>query len=166
MLVASNNSIAEQRAQASNLPAKLFDFTPSQKEYWFEPSLPQWLPEMRDNPPLGYHGLSIMPLIGYITSNQMGPRFPEGCGVMLAPVCECKNLVIGKVYTYNQRNAKSGEWEMTIGRLVEIGSNYLVVAADNPSPGRAKHTIWPLRDKEQEAVWDVREVTHYVSYPW
>lgn len=152
-------------AQHLGYPSFLLGFTPSDKAYWQEPGLPWWTPELRDNPPLGYNGLSILPFTGWIEGSRMAPRFPKGCAVMLVPVYRRENLVVGKVYTYSYRNEASSELEMTIGRLVKIGGNYLEVAADNPSPDAASRTIWLLRDNKEQAVWDVREVSHYVSYP-
>jgi hypothetical protein len=154
-----------EEAQQLGFPSSLFGFTPEQREYWQEPGLPWWTPEMRDNPPLGYNGLSKVPYTAYLGGHRMAPRFPKGCGVMLAPVFDRKHLVLGKVYTYSYRDAESGQLEMTIGRLVRIGGNNLEVICDNPSPDEPNRTIWLLRDDEAQAVWDVREVTHYVSYP-
>jgi hypothetical protein len=155
----------EQRAEALGLPATLFGFTPSQGQYWREPGLPWWTPELRDKPFLDYQGKPILPLTAWVQGNSMAPRFPDLSGVIVMPVGERKNLVIGKVYTYSYRNAESGELEMTFGRLKKIAGNYLEVAADNPSPDEAHPTIWLLREDEKEAVWDVREVTHYINYP-
>jgi hypothetical protein len=155
----------EQQAARLGLPSTLFGFTPNERGYWNETDLPWWTPEMRDNPPLDYQGNTIVPFTAWIGGDRMAPRFPAGAGVMLSPVFDRKNLVLGKVYTYSYRDAESGELEMTIGRLVKICGNYLEVAPDNPGPGCADRTIWLLREDEQKAVWDVREVTHYVSYP-
>jgi hypothetical protein len=155
----------EQEAARLGFPASLFGFTPQQKEYWQEPSLPWWTEQLRANPPVGYNGEPKVPFTAYIQGNRMGPRFPNGCAVMLAPTFERKHLVIGKVYTYSYRDAESGEMEMCIGRLVKIGGNHLEVTSDISSLGDPDRAIWLLRDDEAQAVWDVREVTHYVSYP-
>jgi hypothetical protein len=152
-------------AQQLGYPSHLFGFTPEQKAYWQEPGLPWWTAELRDNPPLGYNGLTIVPFTAYVESDRMAPRFPKGCAVMLVPVYGRENLVLGKVYTYSYQDGESGELAMTIGRLIKIGGNYLEVAADSPSPDEADRTIWLLRDNEAQAAWDVREVSHYVSYP-
>jgi hypothetical protein len=160
-VAAESLATATERAHALGLPATLFGFTPEQKEYWAEPGLPWLTFELRDNPPLNYSGLSSIPCLGDVTGNHMAPRFPKGCAVNMMPVCEKKNLVVGRVYTYRYQNQKSKEWEWEIGRLVKIEGNYLEVKADNnPTP-----SIWLLRDEEREAVWDVWEVTHYASYP-
>jgi hypothetical protein len=155
---------ATKRAHALGLPPTLFGFTPEQKEYWHEPGLPWLTSKMyadHEKMPLGYQGFRALLSIGYMGSNNMAPRFPKGCGVQTMPVCEKKNLVVGRVYTYRYQNQASQEWEWEIGRLVKIGGNYLEAKADNhPTP-----RIWLLRDEEREAVWDVWEVTHYASYP-
>jgi hypothetical protein len=153
------------QAAALGLPALLQGLTPAQDGYWYESGLPWWTEALRENPPLDYRGYPLLPFTAWIEGNRMAPRFPDGTGVMLAPVGERKNLVLGKVYTYTYQDSKTGEQAMTMGRLVKIGGNYLEVVIDNPCPTEADRTIWLLRDNEQEAVWDVREVTHYVSYP-
>jgi hypothetical protein len=152
-------------AQYLGYPSSLFGFTPTDAAYWYEPGLPWWTPELRDNLPLDYQGNPVLPFIAHVEGHRMAPRFPEGCGVMLVPVFERKNLIVGKAYTYSYLNEESGELEMTIGRLVKIGGNHLEVAPDNPGPNAASRAIWLLRDNEAQAVWDVREVSHYVSYP-
>jgi len=128
-------------AQHLGYPSALFDFTPQQKEYWAEPGLPWWTPELRDTPPLGYNGFPILPFTAYIESERMAPRFPKGCAVMLVPVYGRENLVLGKVYTYAYRDSESGELAMTTGRLAKLGGNYLEVVVDNPSPDEADRTI-------------------------
>jgi hypothetical protein len=152
---------ATERAHALGLPATLFGFTPEQKEYWHEPGLPWFTTDMYDNPPLGYNGLSTIPHFGNMAADNMAPRFPKGCSVNTRAVHEKKNLVVGRVYTYHYQDTQTGAWRREMGRLVKIGSNYLEVKADNcPTPSQ-----WLLREDEQQAVWDVNEVTHYASYP-
>ena len=153
------------QAAALGYPAAVLGFTPEQRQYWHEPGLPWWTEELRENPPLGYNGHSILPFTAHIEGQRMAPRFPAGCAVMLVPVYAKQNLVLGKVYTYSYRNAESGELEMTIGRLLKIGGNCLEVTADSLGPDDADRAIWLLREEEREAVWDVREVAYYVSYP-
>jgi len=139
----------------------LFGLTPNDPGYWHEPGLPWFTSEMYSNPPCNYNGVSSVPHFGFLESDHMAPRFPRGCGVNLMPVCDRKHLVVGRVYVYRRENAATGEWVMSIGRLVEIGGNYLEVKADNhPTP-----SIWPLQEAEREAVWNVQEVSHYASYP-
>jgi hypothetical protein len=155
-------------AQHLGYPSSLFGFTPQQKQYWQEPGLP-WLTQgqlnFTDPMPLDYRGHQALLAIGYMGGNSMAPRFPKGCAVQSAPVWDKANLVLGRVYVYCFRQGTAQDWTYQMGRLVKIGGNYLEVAADNPSPDEADHTIWLLRDNEHEAVWDVREVTHYASYP-
>lgn len=153
------------QAVALGYPATLFGFTPQDAAYWREPGLPYWTEALRDNPPLDYRGTPHRPYTAWIEGERMAPRFPAGAGVKLTPVGERQRLVLGRVYTYTYRSQATGLVEMTMGRLVNIGGNYLEVAADNPSPDEADRTIWLLRDNEHEAVWDVHEVSYYVSYP-
>jgi len=155
----------EQVAAERGYPSHCFGYFPNEAAYWREPGLPWWTEALRDNPPLDYRGQPMLPFTAWVEGERMAPRFPAHTGVMLVPVFEKANLVLGKVYTYQYSDSETGEQAMTIGRLVKIGGNYLEVAADNPRPVDANRTIWLLRDTEQEAVWDVREVTHYVSYP-
>lgn len=154
-----------QVAAQRGYPSALFGFTPAQRGYWFEPGLPFWTEALRQHPPLDYRGNPLLPFVAQIAGERMAPRFAAGVRVMLVPVFERKNLVVGKVYTYSYRNEATGELEMMLGRLVKIGGNYLEVAPDNPGPDEADRTIWLLREQESEAVWDVREVSHYVDYP-
>ena len=154
-----------QVAAERGYPSHLFGFTPQDAAYWREPGLAFWTEALRQNPPLDYQGNPRLGYTAWIEGNSMAPRFPAGTGVQLTPVYERKNLVLGKVYTYAYREGETGHVEMTMGRLVKIGGNYLEVAADNPQAGEADRTIWLLREDEREAVWDVREVSHYVSYP-
>jgi hypothetical protein len=164
LVAAKSLATATERARALGLPSTLFDFTPEQKGYWFEPGLPWLTSEMRADPekmPLSYRGHRVLLSIGYMGGDNMAPRFPKGCGVQTMPVCDKDKLIVGRVYTYRYQNQKSKEWEWEIGRLMKIEGNYLEVKADNnPTP-----SIWLLRDEEREAAWDVWEVTHYVSYP-
>jgi hypothetical protein len=147
------------QAAALGYPATLFGCTPEQHEYWVEPGLPLLTPELRKDFPLGYNGLPALPMLAHLQGNDMGPRFPDGCGVVIVAVYELKNLVLGRVYTYSFRNLETGYREMAIGRLTKIGGNYLEVKADNhPTPSR-----WLLREEPGQAVWDVHEVTHYAS---
>jgi hypothetical protein len=151
-----------QEAQQLGFPSTLFGFTPEQKAYWHEPGLPWLTQEIWDNPPLGHNGYRLIWHYGVLAGNHMAPRFPKGCMVNMAPVCDKKNLVVGKVYAYSWRDTTTGEWQYQIGRLEYIGGNYLEARADNqPEIG----LIWQLREDEREAVWDVQEITHYASYP-
>jgi hypothetical protein len=160
-VVASPLSTATTRAQVLGLPATLFGFTPDNSAYWLEPGLPWLTPTMYDNMPLGYDGHPVLLCIGEMGGDNMAPRFPKGCSVQTAPVFEKGNLVVGRVYTYRYWDAQDEAWAVEIGRLTKIGGNYLEAQADNcPTP-----SIWLLRETEREAVWDVREVTHYVNYP-
>lgn len=160
---ARNPSAMRALAAACGYPATLFGFTPDRAEYWQEPGLP-WLTVEQmhsDQMPPDRQGHKAILCVGYMGTNSMAPRFPKNCGVQTMPVFEKQNLVVGRVYTYRHRHSETDEWCSEMARLVKIGSNYLEVKADNhPTPSR-----WLLRDDEREAVWDVREVTHYVSYP-
>jgi hypothetical protein len=150
-----------EEAAALGLPATLFGFTPNQRDYWYEPGLPWFTDQLRQHPPIGYDGHAGIPFVSWIASNGMAPRFPHGCAVHSVAVFEKKNLVVGRVYLYCYQQAKTQKWQWSIARLVKIGGNYLEVKADNdPTP-----SLWRLRDDERQAVWDVREVTHYASYP-
>jgi hypothetical protein len=153
-----------QEAARLGFPTSLFGFTPEQIEYWTEPGLPWLTKEMItdiDKMPLDYRGRRAILCIGHVDGNHMGPRFPKGCGVQTAPVGDKANLIVGRVYTYRYWNEEAKEWAYEMGRLVKIGGNYLEVKADNhPIP-----SLWLLREVKHEAVWDVREVTHYASYP-
>jgi len=151
----------EQEAARLGLPNTLFGFTPNERGYWQEPGLPWLTEELRNNPPLGYNGQRTILCYGEMGGDNMAPRFPKGCWIHSVPVYKKKNLVLGRVYTYRYLDQETQEWAWEIGRLVKIGGNYLEAKADNnPTP-----SIWLLREEEREAVWDVREVTHYVSYP-
>jgi hypothetical protein len=153
--------ISTEEAQQLGFPSSLFGFTPTQGAYWREPGLPWFTAELYECPLLGYNGLPLVPRIADLASDHMAPRFPRGCAVNTAPVYEKKNLVVGRVYTYTFLDPETGERQWEMGRLVKIGGNFLEVKPDNyPTP-----SLWLLRDKEREAVWDVWEVTHYVSYP-
>lgn len=148
------------QAAAQGYPTTLFGFTPEQKEYWHEPGLP-WLP-LNKEMPMGYGKTRMIPCSLLIDrGSRMAPRFPQGCEVNVTPVYEKKNLVMGKVYLYVYRNSETGKEACDLGRLSHIGGNYLKVTFDNdPVPA-----LWLLRDDEQQAVWDVYEVTHYAIYP-
>lgn len=150
-------------AQALGFPATLFDFTPAQRAYWFEPGLP-WLTAEQmhgDQMPLDRRGHKAILCVGYLDGHHMAPRFPKGCEVQTAPVFDRANLVLGRVYTYRYRDGETGAWCHEMGRLVKIGGNFLEVKADNnPVP-----SLWLLGEVPGQEVWDVREVTHYVSYP-
>jgi hypothetical protein len=116
---------------------------------------------MHRDMPLDYRGQKAILCIGYMGGNNMAPRFPIGCGVHTMPVYDKENLVVGRVYTYRFWDEETKDWAYEMGRLVKIGGNYLEVKADNyPTP-----SIWLLREEAEKAVWDVREVTHYTSYP-
>lgn len=154
-------STATTRAQALGLPATLFGFTPDHRAYWLEPGLPWLTAAMHDNMPLGYNGAPALLCIGEMGGDNMAPRFPKGCSVQTVPVFDKANLVVGRVYTYRYWDAEAEAWAWEIGRLRKVGGNYLETQADNCPTA----SLWLLRDTEQEAVWDVREVTHYVDYP-
>ncbi|MGI4867485.1 MAG: hypothetical protein ACRYFZ_26435 [Janthinobacterium lividum] len=161
-------STACVRAQALGLPATLFGFTPEQPEYWHEPGLPSLTARQMnfiDDMPLDYRGNQALLCVGQLETNSMAPRFPEGCAVQSAPVWDKANLAIGRVYIYCYREGSASAWRYEIGRLVKIGGNYLEVTVDNPRPDAADRTIWLLGEEPGKEVWDVREITHYVSYP-
>lgn len=166
-LVADLSTLAPtaQAAQAAALgyPATLFGCTPNDRRYWFEPALPWLTAELHDNMPLGYNGFKMLRYYCEFGGDDMAPRFPKGTWVNMAPVHEKKNLVVGKVYAYGYRNPETGEREYQAGRLEKIGGNALWARADNnPSVG----LCWLLNEQEpHKAVWDVYEITHYVSYP-
>jgi len=152
----------EQEAARLGFPSTLFGFTPNQREYWAEPSMPWLTREIWENAPLGYNGFKLIWHYGEVGSNTMAPRFPKGCMVNMTPVYEKKNLVVGKVYIYVYTDTKTGELAYQMGRLEKVGGNCLWARADNdPALG----LCWLLRDDERQAVWDVYEVTHYTSYP-
>ena len=147
------------QAAALGYPTTLFGFTPAERAYWLEPNLPWLRPGMEM--PIGYSGIKIFLCKTLINSSYMAPRFPLNCMVNVAPVVERKNLVIGKVYLYVYADQETGAEASQLGRLEFIGGNYLTVTFDNdPVPA-----LWLLREKPQEAVWDVYEVTHYLCYP-
>jgi hypothetical protein len=147
------------QAAALGYPAVLSGFTPAECEYWFEPGLPWLLPNMEM--PVGHSGIKILRCTALINNNYMAPRFPPGCVLNVAPVVARKNLVIGKVYLYVYTHGETGEEICQLGRLHHIGDNYLTALFDNnPIPA-----LWLLRADEREAVWDVYEVTHYLSHP-
>lgn len=154
----------EREATRLGLPSTLFGFTPNQRAYWTEPGLPWLTSEMYSDfkkMPLDYRGFRAIRCIGDIEGDHMAPRFPRGCAVQTMPVYEKKNLVVGRVYTYRYLDQQTQEWACEMGRLVKIGGNYLEVKADNnPTP-----SLWLLRDEPGQAVWDVREVTHYAARP-
>ncbi|MBD2769671.1 hypothetical protein IC235_17410 [Hymenobacter sp. BT664] len=161
----TNLTTASLTAQAAALgyPAVLFGLTPAQGGYWREPGLPWLTAEMHDNMPLGYGGYEMIRQYCEFGGNDMAPRFPKGCWVNMAPVHEKKNLVVGKVYVYCYLNHETGKHEYQAGRLESIGGNCLWARADNnPAVG----LCWLLNEDEpHKAVWDVYEITHYVSYP-
>ena len=147
------------QAAALSYPTILFGFTPSARAYWQEPGLPWLRPDMEM--PIGHSGIKIFLCTALVNSGYMAPRFPQGCVVNVAPVVARKNLVVGKVYLYIYTDGETGKEASQLGRLQHIGGNYLTASFDNdPVPA-----LWLLRDDEQQAVWDVYEVTHYVSYP-
>jgi len=151
-----------EEAAALGFPPLLFGFTPDQRGYWFEPGLPWRTPETWDNPPLGRTGMRLIWHYTEAGSNHMAPRFPKGSVVTIAPVYEKENLVVGKVYIYAYRDAETGQKGYQMGRLEKIWGNCLWARADNaPELG----LCWLLRNEPREAVWDVYEVTHYISYP-
>lgn len=156
------------QAAALGYPATLFGFTPDQRGYWHESGMP-WLTRAQMNftadMPLDRRGNQALLCIGHIESNNMAPRFPAGCAVQSAPVWDKANLVIGRVYICCYREGGVQDWQYEIGRLAKIGGNYLEVTVDNPRPDAADRSIWLLREEPGQEVWDVREVTHYVSYP-
>jgi hypothetical protein len=154
----------EQEAARLGLPSILFGFTPNERGYWQEPNLPWLTSEMYadfEKMPLDYRGFRALLCIGYMGGDNMAPRFPRGCGVQTIPVYDKANLVVGRVYTYRYWDEEAKDWAYEMGRLVKIGGNYLEVKADN----NPVLSIWLLREEEHQAVWDVREVTHYASYP-
>lgn len=150
------------QAAALGYPSTLQGYTPDQGQYWREPGL-QWVtPEVWVNRPLGYNNMKLIWCRAELGGNDMAPRFPKGCVVNVAPVYERKNLVVGKVYLYVYQDAETGEEASQMGRLEKVGGNCLWARADNdPKVG----LCWLLRDDEREAVRNVWEVTHYVSYP-
>jgi hypothetical protein len=154
----------EQQAARLGLPPTLFGFTPNERSYWAEPGLPWLTPEMYNDfeqMPLDYRGFRALLCLGDIEGDHMAPRFPRGCTVQTMPVYDKANLVVGRVYTYCYLDQQTQEWAYEMGRLVKIGGNFLEVKADNhPTP-----SLWLLRDEPEQAVWDVREVTHYAAYP-
>ena len=166
--VDSLHTLAAQ-ALAAGYPATLFGYTPEQREYWYEPGLPWFKAEMfqehpldnREGTPAHLKGWSCLPCIGEIAGDQMAPRFPRGSAVNTMPVHRKEHLAVGKVYTYRFRNPETGQEDWNIGRLVKIGGNFLEVKADTDS----QPSIWLLREEGEQATWDVREVTHYASYP-
>jgi hypothetical protein len=151
-------------AQQLGYPSHLFGFTPEQKDYWHEPELPQLTARQTqfiDEMPLDYQGHAAILCVGYLEGDQMAPRFPNGCGVHTMPLFEKAQLVVGRVYTYSFRNEETGETDYEMARLVKIGGTYVEAKADNrPAP-----SIWLLREEPGQEVWDMREVSHYVSYP-
>jgi hypothetical protein len=154
----------EQEAARLGLPNTLFGFTPNEGSYWREPGLPWLTPEMLtdfEQMPLDYRGFRALLCLGDIEGDHMAPRFPRGCAVQTMPVYDKANLVVGRVYTYRYLDQQTQEWAYEMGRLVKIGGNFLEVKADN----NATPSLWLLRDEPEQAVWDVREVTHYASYP-
>jgi hypothetical protein len=157
-------TVLEQEAARLGFPSTLFGFTPNQRDYYTEPGLPWLTQEMIadfEQMPLDYRGHKALLCIGYMGGNNMAPRFPKGCGVQTMPVYDKANLVVGRVYTYRYWDETSQDWGYEMGRLVKIGGNYLEVKADN----HPTSNIWLLREEAEKAVWDVREVTHYASYP-
>lgn len=152
-------------AQQLGYPSSLFGFTPTDRAYWQEPGLP-WLTQEQirdfDQMPLDYRGQRALLCIGYMGGNNMAPRFPKDCGVQTMPVWDKANLVVGRLYTYRYWDEEAKDWAYEMGRLVRIGGNYLEVKTDNnPVP-----SMWLLREEPAHtAVWDVHEVSHYVSYP-
>jgi hypothetical protein len=126
-----------------------------------ELGLPWLTPEVWNNPPLGYSGLKLIWSYAELWDNSMAPRFPKGCRVNVAPVVDRKNLVVGRVYLFDGHHIETGHPFCQIARLVSVHDTHLLVRPDQlPTP-----TIWPLRAEERTAVWDVYEVTHYVSWP-
>ena len=158
-------------AQAATLgyPATLFGYTPAQREYWHEPGMPLFTPEMfmnapadnREGTPDYYKGWPTVPCIGDVDGDHMAPRFPRGCAVNTMPVFNKGMLVVGRVYTYCYVNEATGREEWNMARLLRIGGNYLEVKPDNGE----QVSLWLLRDNAEQATWDVREVTHYAAYP-
>ncbi len=126
-----------------------------------EDGLPWLTPEVWNNPPLGYSGLKLIWNYAELCDDSMAPRIPKGCQVNVAPVVERKNLVIGRVYLFDGRHPYTGQPFCQMARLVSVHDTHLLVRADQVPT----LTVWPLRAEERTAVWDVYEVTHYVSWP-
>ena len=149
------------QAAALGYPAVLHGATPTQSSYWREPGLPWLTHDIWLNAPLGYEGTKLIWCYAEPAGNSMAPRFPKGCCVNVAPVHAKQNLVVGRVYLYVYQNGTTGEEACQLGRLERICGNFLVATFDNdPTPA-----LWLLREEEDQAVWDVYEVTHYVRYP-
>lgn len=151
-----------EEAAALGFPAALFGFTPEQRAYWHEPGLP-WLTAAQVNAPLlDARGLPTVPTYFDIRSQNMAPRFPAGAVVVGLPVFSRRQLAVGKVYAYGYTDAETGQRCHQLGRLEVIGDNYLQARADNRAD---LGLIWLLREVPGEELWDVREITHYVTYP-
>lgn len=126
-----------------------------------ELGLPWLTPEVWNNPPLGHTGCKLIWSCAEMWDNSMAPRFPKGCQVNVAPVVERKNLVVGRVYLFDGHHPETGKPFCQIARLVSIHDAHLLVRPDQLSTP----TLWALRAEEHKAMWDVYEVTHYVSWP-
>jgi hypothetical protein len=126
-----------------------------------EAGLPWLTTEVWYNPPLGYSGLELIWCHVELCDNSMAPRFPKGCQVNVTPVVERKNLVVGRAYMFDGRHPHTGKPFCQLARLVSVHDTHLLVRADQ----LPTLTVWPLRNEERTAVWDVYEVTHYVSWP-
>lgn len=151
------------QAAALGYPPTLFGYTPAGRRYWREPGLLYLATDTYEAMPLDCNGFEMLRHCCEFGGNDMAPRFPKGCWVNVAPVHEKKNLVVGKVYVYRYLNYETGKEEYQAGRLESIGGNCLWARADN-NPG--VRLCWRLNEDEpQRAVWDVFEITHYVSYP-
>jgi hypothetical protein len=126
-----------------------------------EDGLPWLTPEVWNNPPLGYDGTKLIWQLAELQDESMAPRFPKGCRVNIAPVHARQNLVVGRIYLFDGRHPQTGQPFCQVARLVSVHESHLLVRADRVGTC----SVWPLRAQEHMAVWDVYEVTHYVSWP-
>lgn len=130
--------------------------TPDTAAYWFEPGLPWLTRAVEQSPPLGHDKIRLLWHIGVVAADTMLPRFPQGCRLNDGPVLTRAQLTIGRVYAYHHVTGTR-----VLGRLAYIGATYLGTTLDSAP----YCSIWPLRPDEHQATWDVREITHYVSWP-
>jgi len=154
--------IPTQEAAALGFPATFMGFTPDQRGYWHEPGLPWLTVEQARAGLLDAQGRPTVPAYYDIRSQNMAPRFPAGAVLVGLPVFSRAQLVVGKVYVYYFTDAETGEPGCQLARLERLGGNCLWARADNRP---AVALCWLLREEPGEELWDVREITHYVTYP-
>lgn len=161
-VTATGPTLHEQLAARLGLPATVQGCTPNDADYWREPGLP-WQPTTSPEHDAVRDRRGMRKIWQYATfaSESMAPRFATGTVVAVDAVFTRAELEIGRVYVRRGPADGAGLSALHVGRLVAIGDTFLELALDNHAVGLR----WPLRENEQEATWDILEITHYCHCP-